>query len=230
MSDREITRELAKRYSEIAALEVQKENGKLYRALNSLRPIRPVVLIDELPWNQLNKSDELKLACTDEKHRRVEGYFRSQLYRWNHFRCDMVLANHFPWPRHIAMGSFGIEIDEKILAIDEGNNIVSHKFQDRIKTEEDIARLHAPEIIINEQEDREDREWLEELLGDILPVKLKGLEYMGYFVPWDDIVRWRGVEPLLWDLADRPDFMLSLIRKLTDIRLEMMKNAEERKR
>ena len=52
--DHEILRALAGQYAEIAALDIQKENAKLYRAVNNLKMIRPVVLLDELPWNQLN--------------------------------------------------------------------------------------------------------------------------------------------------------------------------------
>ena len=61
--DREILRELAGRLAEIAALPVQKETEKLYRAVNGLHMIRPVVLLDELPWNQLNAEGELDLKC-----------------------------------------------------------------------------------------------------------------------------------------------------------------------
>ena len=42
----------------------------------------------------------------------------------------------------------------------------------------------------------------------------------------DDIAQWRGLEPLLWVLVDRPDFMLLLIRKLAYIRLKMLNIAE----
>ena len=52
--DREILRRLAGRLTEIAALPGQKETEKLYRAVNGLKMIRPVAMLDELPWNQLN--------------------------------------------------------------------------------------------------------------------------------------------------------------------------------
>ena len=63
--DREILRSLAGQIAQIASLDVQKETRELHRAVNSLRMIRPVVLLDELPWNQLNASGELTLQCQD---------------------------------------------------------------------------------------------------------------------------------------------------------------------
>ena len=47
--DRDVLRELAGQIAEIAALDVQKETERLYRAVNNLNMIRPVVLLDELP-------------------------------------------------------------------------------------------------------------------------------------------------------------------------------------
>lgn len=79
MDDRSIIRELAKRYKEIAEMDIQKENEKLYRRLNGLDPIRPVVLIDEIPWNQFEGLEELRLLCNGEKERRVEEYLRREI-------------------------------------------------------------------------------------------------------------------------------------------------------
>ena len=51
--DRDILRSLAGQIAQIAALDVQKETERLYRGVNSLKMIRPVVLLDELPWNRM---------------------------------------------------------------------------------------------------------------------------------------------------------------------------------
>lgn len=227
MDDRSIIRELAKRYKEIAEMDIQKENEKLYRRLNGLDPIRPVVLIDEIPWNQFEGLEELRLLCIGEKERRVEEYLRRQLYRFHHFPCDMIVSNFLPWPRHIEIGSFGIDIHEDILAFDNKNSIVAHKYIDQIPDEEAVERLHAPAITIDEKADQADEEWLLSLVGDILPVHMTALQYATFFEPWDNIAEWRGVETLLWDLADRPEFMLSIVRKITDVRKEMMDQVEE---
>ncbi|MGI6017512.1 MAG: hypothetical protein ACOX8M_01680 [Marvinbryantia sp.] len=227
MSDREIIRELAKRYKEIAVQDIMKERALLYRRLNGLNPIRPVVLVDEIPWNQLEKAEGMQLQCEGEKERCLESYLRRELYRFCHFACDRIAVDYIPWQRHITIGSFGIDIHEDILAFDNKNSIVAHRYIDQLPDEAAVEKLHVPEITIDEEADKEDEEWLNELLGDILPVKMTALEYATFFEPWDNIAEWRGVETLLWDLMDRPEFMLQLVRKITDVRLAMLEKVEQ---
>ena len=49
-SDRKIIRRLASRLSEIAALPIHDEKRGLWRELNGLRSVRPMVWINEIPW------------------------------------------------------------------------------------------------------------------------------------------------------------------------------------
>ena len=72
LNDREVLRTLAGQIAEIAALDVREKTCRLYRGVNNLRMIRPVVLLDELPWNQLNGDGELTLRCEDAFLRGVE--------------------------------------------------------------------------------------------------------------------------------------------------------------
>ena len=48
-----VVRELAARVAEIAALPVQQETIKLWQDLNALRPQRPMIQIDEVPWTRV---------------------------------------------------------------------------------------------------------------------------------------------------------------------------------
>jgi len=71
-NDRSILRRLAGEYFNLSQQERFRENRKLHRAVNDLRPIRPVVLIDELPWAELNGDGEMTLRCEDPILRGVE--------------------------------------------------------------------------------------------------------------------------------------------------------------
>jgi len=227
MKDREILRRLVSEYSEEAKNERNLRNAELFRALNGLRMIRPVVLMDEIPWNQLAGLDELKLQCEGEREREIELYFRKKLYQWRHFPCDMILPDHYPLARHISIGSFGIEKQENILEHDQGNNIVSHHYIDQLADEESLEKLHAPEIHVDEEADRRDLEWFNGLFGDLLPIKLCGNGNPQYYKPWDTVSVWRGVEPLLWDLVDRPEFSHQLVEKLMKLQLDLLDRMEK---
>ena len=65
-----------------------------------------------------------------------------------------------------------------------------------------------------------------EILGDIVPVKLKGIGYVGV-VTWDDIAMYRGVTNLLVDLVERPEFSHALVERLTSIKESEIRQYEE---
>jgi hypothetical protein len=50
--DRNILRELGRQVAEIAALPVQQETIALWKALNSLKPVRGMVMIDQISWHE----------------------------------------------------------------------------------------------------------------------------------------------------------------------------------
>ena len=159
--DRDILRPLAGRIAEIAALDIQKKNADMYRALNSLRPVRPVVLIDELPWNQLGASGELELKCGDEYLRSVEREMRRILYKWDHCRCDMIVEPF--WRVNIVAKTpefVGVSVKEETLATDQGNNIISHHYVEQIACIEDLEKFQEPVINVDMEltEKRRDQE------------------------------------------------------------------------
>jgi len=63
-------RKLAREYYEQAMSPVNTERMILHRAVNDLKMQRPVVLIDEIPFHELNFDGSLTLHCTDPLLRR----------------------------------------------------------------------------------------------------------------------------------------------------------------
>ena len=225
--DREILRELAGRLAEIAALPVQKETEKLYRAVNGLHMIRPVVLLDELPWNQLNAEGELDLKCADEYLRGVEQSMRRTLYKWDHCRGDMLIEPYYDLRREIHVGDMGITIKETTLAADRTNHIVSHAYVDQLSTMESLEMLHVPEITVDDELTQERYALLDGIFGDILPIRVLGITGAGFYMPRDDLAMWRGVEPIYVDLYDDPELLHAFMRKYVDIRKELLRREEE---
>ena len=225
MTDRDILRGLAAEYAAVAGNATMAERAKLYRALNGLKPIRPVVLMDELPWGEFSECDELKLTCAGEFERECEWFFRMNLYRARHFPCDHIFGDFYPIHRRITIGSTGMEFDEDMLPL-QHTGIAAHAYHDRIPDEAAIDQLHPAEITEDTAENDRLRERAEALFGDILPTRMVGLEYENYFTPWDDIARLHGVEPMLYDLIDEPDFMWKLATKVLEVRTAMLDRLE----
>ena len=220
--DRVILRDLAQQYAGIAALDVQKEHEKAWRALYGLAPVRPVITIDQICWNEFEQQEELVLRCTDPFARRLESQLRMVLYRWKHFSCDMVVKPYFELSKTIHHSGFGIDTVPQ----DETghSDAQTHLYVDNLPDEDALEKLRAPTILYDRETSKKEKAAAEEYFGDILPVKLTGS--LLWCALWDRIVFWRGAETVLWDLADRPEFLHDLMKKMVDIEMSVIDQYE----
>jgi hypothetical protein len=225
--DIKIVRELAKEYSQIASLPVQEEKRRLWRALNGLRPIRPMVMIDQLPWHEMNVDNELTILSEDEFCRSVEFYLRSRIYLWRHMPVDMVVEPYMEIYKVIrgAM-DFGIRVEEHTLSGDPRNSVVSHRFEDQLQTEEDLEKIKTPQISYDADATAKILEKAHGLLDGVMDIHLQG--YLPNIFSWDQISQWKGVENTLYDIADRPDFIHRIMKRLTDAYLSMLDQLEDK--
>lgn len=225
-TDARIIRELARQYREIAAKDVNRERKERLRAVNDLHTgLRPGVWINEIPWHEMDIEGKLQLHCEDPFARQMEEYFRRILFRWEYFQADMVVEEYYPVYRWFTCTGGGPEIEEDIRSTDEHNGIVSHAYHDVLDTEEALEKITAPVVTVFPEKDREDQAHAEELLGGILPTKMMGAQI--YYAPWDQIAMLRGVEPILYDMVDRPEFLHKIIRKYTDNEMRFLDQLEE---
>ena len=145
-NERNLIRKLAATVAGIAELPVQEEKRTLWRKLNACEPERPMVMIDQVCWNEMNLGDELNLYCSDEECRRYEQQLRRILFQWKHFPVDMVVEPFIRVPMAIRNSGFGIEIQEETSSIDSTNEIVSHRYENQFQTEEDLEKIGVPEV------------------------------------------------------------------------------------
>ena len=97
--DRTVLRHLAARKAEIAALPIQKENRKLWMRLNRLQPVKPLIWVNEVCWQEMDVGGEWALQARDAFCRGLETELRRELYQWDHFRGDMVVEDvMYCWP------------------------------------------------------------------------------------------------------------------------------------
>ena len=87
-SDKRTVRELAKRYMETVSSERQRQMVQRMRDSNDLKPVRPPVILDEIPWYQMNIDGELDCVCEDKRARDVEYSFRKKLFYLKHFKTS----------------------------------------------------------------------------------------------------------------------------------------------
>ena len=216
MKDIDIVRELAKEYAEFALGGRNAEMMRLMRGVNGLKPARPAVYIDELPWHEMNVNGELDLLCAGEPFKGWERQLRRDIFRKKHFPADAVFAPHIPVWKAVHSTGNGMNAVEDVLAIDAKNHIVAHRYHDQLATEDDLEKLQTPVITHDEAETARRLAVAEEVFNGILPARPQGIGAV-HFNPWDDISRYRGVDALLMDLAERPGFMHKIMGRLLEI-------------
>ncbi len=224
-SDRAILRGLAAQVAEIAALPVQDEKRRLWRRLNALQPERPMVMIDQVCWNEMDLGDELLLRCEDEECRAYEERLRRTLYQWRHFPVDMVVEPFIRVPKAITNTGFGIEVHENVAVLDATNSVVGHYYLNQFQTMDDLEKVQAPQISHDPRETERRLEVAHDLFDGLLEVRAEGMD--PYLSLWDPISTWMGVESVLYALVDQPELMHGLVGRMTDGYLGMLDQLEE---
>lgn len=223
--DVQIIRELAARVAEVAALPVQEEKRALWRKLNARKPSRPMVMIDQVCWNEMNINDELTLRCADPECRKYEDYLRRTLYQWNHFPVDMVVEPFVRVQKAVHNSEFGMKIQEKTLAIDPTNEIVSHKYENQFKIENDLEKIRVPQVSHDSHETERRLGVAHELFNGLLEVFPWGVD--PYLSLWDPIAMWMGVENALFTIMDNPELIHGILTRMTEGYLSMLDQLEE---
>ena len=218
-------RELGKKLAEIAALPVQEEKKKLWIANNDLKPARPMVYIDEIPWHEINHSPELRQECEEPFLRSIEEYILKLLYRWKHFPCDMVVEKYLSIPKTVSGLNYGAHVVEEALKTNDENDVYSHKYLDQIATQEQLDAIKPDIIGTNTELDKRHLDICNEIFDGIMQIRLQGVQIYGCV--WDQITKMRSVEKIMWDLVDRPEFIIQTVQKLVDITMSTIDQCEK---
>ncbi|MCC6446220.1 MAG: hypothetical protein IT210_22555 [Armatimonadetes bacterium] len=214
-SDRSILRRLAERQVEVAALPAQQETIREWKRLNARKPGRPLVWINEVPWHEMNCNDELTLRCADPFCRGVERQLRATLYQWEHFPGDMVVEPFFYSPLVIHDTGFGIGEDVRVIRMDPASGIVSREFHRQIREEKDLEKIKMPVLSLDSEATERNFHRLQDIIGDILAVQKCGVVHT-WFAPWDELIRWWGVQDAMTDLVDRPELVRQAMDRLVN--------------
>jgi len=223
--DTAVLRELAARTAEIAALPVQEEKRGLWRRLNARTPTRPMVMIDQVCWNEMNVNEELTLQCANPECRGYEEYLRRTLYQWERFPVDMVVEPFIRVPKAVNNTGFGVYVHEETVATDPASDIVAHRFINQFESEEDLQKINMPQLSHDHNEAERRLAVAHELFDGLLEVRPWGVD--PYVSLWDPISTWMGVENALYALIERPDFMHRLTSRMTEGYLSMLDQLEE---
>lgn len=211
--DIKILRPLIEKYAEIAALPVHEEKKKLWTDNNEFRSARPMVLIDQVCWNEINTDGSLDGKCEDPYWKGVEESLRKKLYSWEHMPVDMVFSPYFSLPKPIHDSGWGIEVEEDAMTLDKTSEVYSQHYHNMLQEEEDIEKIQIPRITLDEPMLNRIREEADVLFEGIMPYRMEGqCLHLGL---WDKISERMGVENCYMEIYDRPEFLHAIMEKMT---------------
>ena len=222
-ADAAALRALAEEYAEIAALPEQAQRRKRWERFNTLRGEGPMVLIDQIPWNELNQEGELTCRVQDPAWQAVETWMRQEIYKWKHMRADMVVDPYIKIRRPVRSTGWGLEPKVTRLRLDDTNDTAAQSMENLIREPEDIDKIHTPVLTLDPGEARALAETADWLFEGIIPWKFTGL--VMHLGAWDTIAYWMGVENCYIELMDRPEMMHALMEKLTQGYLAQIEQA-----
>jgi len=208
-----VLRELAQKYAEYAALPAHEEKRRLWIENNECRAARPMVLIDQICWGEINTDGALTGRIEDKYWRSVEEELRQTIYKWEHLPVDMVLTPYIQLPMPLHDSGWGVEAKEDVVALDKNAGGYSHRYYDVLENEEDIEKIRMPEFSMDVDRLVQIRQEADVIFDGIIEYRLRGAcLHLGV---WDKLSFWRGVENCYIDLLDRPEYMHALMEKLT---------------
>ena len=199
--DRSILRELAQRLAEIGHLPVMAQRRDLWTRHNQLQRTRPLVLVfPEGSWEELLPWASMR--CQGDRARAIEWNLRSRIYTYEHFMDDTVIEPHYVVHKAVEVSGWGLESKEKPSTETRG----AWAFVPVIHEPKDLERLQLPKVSHDAERTQHDLKEAQDLFGDILEVKLKGVDHISFHF-MAIYTRLRGLEEVMWDMHDRPQMV-----------------------
>lgn len=224
--DKSILRELAEEMAEISDLPIQNETINMWRRLNRLERVKPMIWINEIPWHEMDVNDELKPQASDPFCRGLEVGLRRTIYLWKHMRGDMVVERKIYSLLTIRDSGLGIREDVDVVKTDERSGIESRFFHPQIDNEKDVEKIRMPKVTHDVEASERNYQRMLDIFDGILEVEKRGRPGM-WFAPWDGLIRWWGVQKAMMDLVLRPELVHLAMERLISAYLSRLDQLEE---
>jgi hypothetical protein len=222
--DRSLVRDLAQQVAELAASPEMEARRQRWRDVNALRqPDRaPVWCRPAGVWKELLPPDALE--CEDALCRSVEYHLRQELIK------DWIGDDHLIepwWPVGAAFDRdtehlWGLPVQQLVDSTDLGG----WRYDPPLKTEEDFERVQIPTFTYNDEKTQRALSQMDDLLGDILPVRLVcGPPLGAHASVYADQLR--GLSAMMLDMKLTPHLVHRLMAKFCEGALRGLRTVEE---
>lgn len=220
----QILRDLVKQYLEICSKPIQDERRDLWRKHNSLQRTRPLIYVRWLAaWQE---APESKLQCEDPLFRHHENVLRQHIFQ-DTIGDDSIQE---PWLVQPAarvtppQGVWGLPYG-RIPSPEPGG---SWMYDPPIKKLEDFAGMVQPHHVVDEEATARNLSRIQDAVGDLIEI---ALDRSPVYQTWHadistDLAYLRGLEQVMWDMADNPEWLHKVVGFMRDAILRVHEEAE----
>jgi hypothetical protein len=223
--ERKYLRTLAREQAEIAALPVMDERKQMWYALNDARPgARPPVIIETWTFDRDFLPPEV-FRCDTFLGRSLEIQLLRNLRNHALINDDKVIPDTFDIPWFVEIDEHGVEIQSETIADAQGiatGYRYHHPIQDLRR---DLNLLKPATCQVDRRLTLEYRDFLEELLGEWLPVRIRS-GIFGHTMLTHRVIELMGMEAFFTAMYDCPDELHQLMSYLSENALRVMRWAE----
>ena len=245
VAERAVLRDLAKRVADIAAKPSEADKRRRWVAHNGLRDPRPmVVCFPEGAWQEC--IPHATIVCRDPILYGWEKRLRMAIFVHEVLDDDQVIDPVFNVPADVGCSDWGVSAIQQDAEpgqwAPENTNNLQHALKDTLASRsghgasrsvpplqelEDIERLRPISVVSNPDNTRRWLDMAQELFGDILPVRTRAWYWTGCS-PAATAVELRGMEQLMLDFYDNPEWVHRLVKFLCDGTAAYLDNLEAR--
>jgi len=220
-TEKDLLRDLAKRVAEIAAHPRHRQRAEMWKKHNRLEKVKPMVLVfPEGSWCELLPDSVLQVS--DPFWRHYEWHLRHLIYRWEHLRDDNVIDPTIRVGLVHANSGWGLPIESVPSPKARG----AWGFKPAILEPEDAEKMKVPEIQVDEKQTQENYAAVNEVLGDILPVRLHRRIWVNTSLI-GILARLRGLDQIMVDMCDRPQWVHRVMSFMAEATERMMDQIEQ---
>jgi len=203
--DRLVLRMLAERVAAIAASPKMAETRRLWTRHNRLEKTRPLFFCDpENGWNEI--ITEAQMQCRGKLARRWEMDLRKDIFWGDVLGDDKPVEPYFDVPYTVSPDDWGLApVYHKTST--SGSYVWDGAIKDYAT---DLKKLHSPQFEIDWETTNGCVEIAQDVLGDLLTVRLKGAWWWSLGLTWR-AATFRGLQNMLCDFVENPDGLKELL-------------------
>lgn len=224
--DKNTLRQLARKVAELAAHPANEEKAELWRRVNSLERVRPLVHwhMEEFCWPEV--LPEHVFAVSNPLLTEYEGYLRRTIWLAENLPDDSVVPSEIAYSTMIEDSGNGLPVTVDKRGKEHGGSVT---WVTQLEKEEDIEKIHNPVIHVDEEVTARNGDICHEIFdGILLPVTKKrhGWEFPSISLI-DELVLYRGMEQLYLDMIERPQWVHEVLKKLLEAKICKLQQYEK---